>query len=147
MTGFINAGEDILEDVEEAIMPPPSKHPHAVDVRIVGNVAEKDKASDYGSDNTYIVLGTSTEGPVQILAQNSRRKRATITINSGFSDNNTTGFVIIGQYGSMSARQGRLLAAGNQIVIEHGRAVWLIGDGQSHGFTVSVGDELFMSEN
>lgn len=146
MTGFINAGEDILEDVEEAIMPPPSKHPHAVDVRIVGNVVEKEKASEYGSDNTYVVLGAATEMATQILAQNIRRKRATITINPGYTDGNTAGYIIIGQYNSVQARQGRLLTSGNTVVIEHGRAVWLIGDGQGHGFTVSVGDELFMSE-
>lgn len=146
MTDFYSTAEDALEDIEEAIAPPHDKHSSAIDVRIVDNVAEKNKASDYGSDQTYIVLGAADENAVQILPQNLRRKRATITINPGFADNNTTGFVIIGQQGSMSARQGRLLASGNQIVIEHGRALWLIGDGEDHGFTVSVGDELYMSD-
>lgn len=146
MSGFIDGAENVLEEVEEAIAPPHNKHATAVDVRIVDNVSEKNKAADYGSDQTYIVLGSADEGPQQILPQNMHRKRATITINPGYADNNTTGFVIIGQQGSMSARQGRLLASGNQIVVEHGRAVWLIGDGQDHGFTVSVGDELYMSD-
>lgn len=143
MTGFIESG---FQDIEEAIIQPSSLHPHAVDVRIVANIGDKDQASEYASHMTYIILGASTEGATQILPQNRNRKRAYLQINPGYTDNNTTGFCIVGALAQMSARQGRLCASGNSFVVESGRALWLIGDGQGHGFTVSVSDELYMNE-
>lgn len=115
----------------------------AIRVHIVGSDVQKEEGTEYWSANTFIVLGTSTEQGVQILAQDLRRKRAVVNINPGFADNNTAGFIVLGSQGGMSTRQGALYTSGNQIIFEHGRAVWLIGDGFGHAFTVSVSDERY----
>lgn len=131
---------DILEEVSEVI----EDHIAPIPVHIVdkhGDDVTRIEGTEYASFATFVVLGTETQ-PIQILAQDLRRKRAVILVNPGFSDNNTAGYLKIGDLGSVSNGQGMLLVAGNGFVMEHGRAVWLKGDG-SHGFTVSIEDERY----
>lgn len=113
----------------------------AVRVHIVGSDIDKEEGTEYASFQTYKLVGTESQ-PTRILAQDLKRKRAVIQVNNGFTDNNTSGYVLIGDVGAVSNHQGALLTAGNQVVLENGRALYLMPDG-SHALTVTVIDERY----
>lgn len=131
MTEFI---ADIIDDVAEHLAEP-------VRVHIVGTDIDQSASTQYASFQTYRLTGTETT-PVRLLAQDLNRKRAIIQINNGFTDNNSAGYVTIGDLGSVSNGQGALLVSGNQVVLENGRAVYLMVDGE-HALTATVIDERY----
>lgn len=131
MTGIV---ADIIDNVIEDVAEP-------VRVHIVGTDVERESSTQYASFQTYRLTGTETS-PVRLLAQDLNRKRAVIQINNGFTDNNSAGYVTIGDVGSVSNGQGALLVSGNQVILENGRAVYLMVDGE-HALTVTVIDERY----
>lgn len=134
MSLVIATGDDLIEDGDD-------QEPDAIRVHIVGSDIEKIEGTEYASFQTYTLLGTETQ-PVQLLAQDLKRKRAVIIVNNGFLDNNSAGYVKIGDIGSVSNNQGALLASGNSVVLESGRAIYLMTDG-TNSLTVTVIDERY----
>lgn len=121
--------------------------PKPIPVHIVGSDINQEEGTEYASGQTYRLVGTEAM-PVRILAQDLRRKRAVVIVNAGFFTGNTAGYIVLG-FGTpeqVQNGQGFLMTAGNQLTMEHGRAVYLMPDGVAgHDLTVSVEDERYSS--
>lgn len=128
---------DIADDVIHDIDP--------IKVQIVGDDTNREEAAQFTSWSTFYVTGIAGEQMTQILPQAPLRSRATIRILSGLTGN-TTGAVIIGRRNTVPQRQGATWPANSTFTYEGAGDVWIIGDGASHDFVVSVIDERY-SEN
>lgn len=125
---------DIADDVIHDIDP--------IKVQIVGDDTNREEAAQFTSWSTFYVTGVAGEGMTQILPQAPLRSRATVRINGGPSGN-TTGVAIFGRRNTVPQRQGASFPANSQFTYEGSGDVWVIGDGSSHDFTISVIDERY----
>lgn len=140
MTEFLDDTEGVIVDLDELATGKYSGKAPPLDVRIVGSIVDKPEGTEFASIQSYVLLGTETQ-PSRILAQDLLRKRAVIIISPG-NAGNITGFVRIGPIGDVQNSQGGILVNGNTLVLENGRAWYVLGDG-SHSLTVTVLDERY----
>ena len=107
---------------------------------------EQNLAPDFGSYNTYILLGTETQ-PLNILPQSRLRNRAVIRVTSLVPTANA--YVTIGGLGQVGngtpqTAQGFRLFHSQVLEIESMPAVYMLPDG-TNPVTVCVMDEKYLS--
>jgi hypothetical protein len=111
-----------------------------IPVRIVGTDNDRDAVIEQGVWMYYTFA--ATDGPQQILPQNSKRKRAVVTVQPGAAGN-VVGFVYVGDMGHVSNRAGGRLYVGNTTTVESKPAVFAMSDG-TNSLSVTVLDESYL---
>lgn len=113
-------------------------------VHIVGDESTRKTAADFGSWNSWKLLGT--EQPFQVLPQSIKRSRAIIWVLPGYLDNNTLGAVFFGTLAQVQARSpsdtAGIMVSGQSIEIQNAQGLWCVGDGVK-SLTVTVLDERY----